>query len=259
MQRASSAKKNRPNNHVNEKEARMSIKHRRNKICVARNILVLRLRKLTLWQCSQVKREPSRERTSCPIPSHIIPHFSTPFYSVSLSLFPPLSLPFHTLSPISCLFLLFTLCILFFVLPTCTPFSWFFFLAHSLIEPPARISLRPIEHHRKKHRDSSDNFPLWKRLSRIRKKEESRNALFTPAFTQRIWVSYICTKYRWLDSSLEQPRWYCGNRAIYLNLLALKFKSLRYCYFILDDVSQKTYNPRCFSWWNIPFFFRGYD
>lgn len=64
----------------------MSIKHRRNKICVARNILVLRLRKLTLWQCSQVKREPSRERTSCPIPSHIIPHFSTPFYSVSLSL-----------------------------------------------------------------------------------------------------------------------------------------------------------------------------
>lgn len=28
------------------------------------------------------------------------------------------------------------------------------------------------------------------------KKEESRNALFTPAFTQRIWISYICTKYR---------------------------------------------------------------
>lgn len=121
--------------HTRIKRAPWILIDEENKMHEKENILVPTFMQIDSLTMSAGKMRTASKTYVVSMPSPIIPQF---FYIVLLFL---LFTPFPTF------FLLLSLCLS---------------LRH------ARISLRPIEHHRKKRRDSFDNFPLWKGLSRTR-------------------------------------------------------------------------------------------
>jgi len=93
-------------------------------------------------------------------------------------------------------------------------FHFFLFVSHWV----TRISLRSIEHHRKKHRNSFDNFPLWKELSR--KKKKSRNEPIHSSFYTDTMYKHLCKISINFDKLLRQLWQYNNCTRNYLNFLS---------------------------------------